>query len=262
MKKSHAEIQSNYIPNRSAVRALVEELEDALLPTEQVSSETQQQRIDDLARKIASLTHGFSTTHNVETTTMIKDSTSSLNHVCQALTLDIEAALRGDPAALSDQYVIASYPGPLAIAVYRVAHALHLMGITILPRQMTEVAHSRTGIDIHPGASIGAGFFIDHGTGVVIGETTIIGQNVRLYQGVTLGAGTDPMKAGRTKRHPTLEDDVICYANSSILGPVTIGRGARIGAGATVFDDVPADTTVLMPKPELITRVRSTSKKT
>lgn len=258
-KKKPSQIQRPFtIIRRDVIRTLVEKLYDVLLPTTEIAQKIQQRRLLNLAINIAELT----TKNRREKTSMAKNIATSLQKVYEALREDIDAAMRGDPAALSPEYVIASYPAPLAIAVYRVAHELHAMGIEIFPRQMTEMAHSMTGIDIHPGATIGSGFFIDHGTGVVIGETTIIGKNVRLYQGVTLGAGTDPMKAGRTKRHPTLEDDVICYANSSILGPVIIKRGARIGAGATVFDDIPADTTVIMPRPELITRTRSSAKDT
>ena len=146
---------------------------------------------------------------------------------------DIQAAYDGDPAAKSCTEIILSYPGLLAITLYRLAHTLHTLGIPLLPRMLTEYAHSRTGIDIHPGAQIGEHFFIDHGTGVVIGETTIIGNRVRLYQGVTLGALSLPPKAGdlfrNKRRHPTIGDDVIIYANATILGETVIGAGSVIG---------------------------------
>ena len=169
----------------------------------------------------------------------------------ETLHADAEAALRGDPAALSIDNVILNYPGFRAVTVQRIAHILHGYGVPLVPRQMTEYMHRETGIDIHPGASIGKGFFVDHGTNVVVGETTEIGNGVRIYQGVTLGASTDPVKAGRTKRHPTLEDGVTCYANSGVFGPITIGKNSVIGAGADVFTDIAPDTMVLAPKAEL-----------
>jgi len=150
-----------------------------------------------------------------------------------------------------------SYPGLLAITLYRLAQTLHTLGIPLLPRMITEYAHSRTGIDIHPGAQIGEHFFIDHGTGVVIGETTTIGDRVRLYQGVTLGALSLPPKAGDLfrdkKRHPTIEDDVIIYANATILGGETIiGARSVIGGNVWLTESVPPDTKVLMNRPDLI----------
>lgn len=172
------------------------------------------------------------------------------------LTNDADAAIRGDPAALNVDNVILNYPGFRAVTVQRIAHILDGYGVPLVPRQMTELAHRETGIDIHPGATIGKGFFIDHGTAVVIGQTTEIGDNVRIYQGVTLGAATDPAKAGQTKRHPTLKDGVTCYANSGVFGPVTIGENSVIGAGADVFTDIPSDTIVLAPKPELTVRTK------
>jgi serine O-acetyltransferase len=161
------------------------------------------------------------------------------------LLADIRAAWEGDPAATGTDEVVFSYPGPWAITVYRAAHRLLELGAVIVPRMMTEQAHSDTGIDIHPGATIGESFFIDHGTGIVIGETTVIGNRVRVYQGVTLGAMSLPLGAARSlstrKRHPTIEDDVIIYANATILGGNTvIGRGAVIGGNAFITESVPA----------------------
>ena len=167
---------------------------------------------------------------------------------------DVQAALMGDPAARSPSEVIMSYPGVLAIAVHRVAHELYEMDIPLLPRMMSELIHGRTGIDIHPGATIGPQFFIDHGTGVVIGETTHIGQRVKLYQGVTLGAlsvSKDDTQRN-AKRHPTLEDDVTIYAGATILGGDTvIGHGSTIGGNVWLTHSVPAKTTVLLDKPSL-----------
>ena len=181
----------------------------------------------------------------------------TLPEVTAILATDIRAALAGDPATESPDEVIFSYPGLLAISVFRLAHELFRLKVPIIPRIMTEYAHSLTGIDIHPGATIGESFFIDHGTGVVIGETTVIGRNVRLYQGVTLGALSLPRDAGtrmrHKKRHPTIEDDVIVYANTTILGGDTvIGEGAVIGGNIWLTESVEAGTRVLLKRPELI----------
>jgi serine O-acetyltransferase len=143
---------------------------------------------------------------------------------------DAEAADLGDPASTSVNEVILAYPGFYAVAVYRLAHALHQLGYPLLPRLLTEFAHAQTGVDIHPGASIGSRFFIDHGTGIVIGGTAVVGDNVKLYQGVTLGALAVKKNLAAKKRHPTLEDDVVVYANATILGGSTIvGKGSIIG---------------------------------
>jgi len=168
----------------------------------------------------------------------------TLPEVRGVLAKDVQAAFEADPAATGTDEIVACYPGMYAIAVYRAAHRLLAEGAQIVPRMMTEQAHSRTGIDIHPGATIGSPFFIDHGTGIVIGETTVIGDSVRIYQGVTLGAlsvkrrGHGVAAAGR--RHPTIEDGVIIYANATILGGDTvIGRGAVVGGNAWITYSVP-----------------------
>ena len=165
---------------------------------------------------------------------------------------DVAAAFDGDPAATGMDEVVFSYPGVRAVAVYRIAHSLWQLGAVVVPRMMTELAHVETGIDIHPGAQIGECFFIDHGIGVVIGETTVIGERVRLYQGVTLGALSLPTGAARRqqghKRHPTIEDEVIIYANATILGGSTvIGRGAVIGGNSFVTESIPPGTRVVNP---------------
>ncbi len=172
---------------------------------------------------------------------------------------DVLAAFDGDPAASNADEVIFSYPGLFAVMVYRLAHVLYELRVPILPRMMTEHAHSLTGIDIHPGAQIGEYFFIDHGTGVVIGETTVIGRGVKLYQGVTLGGLST--RGGQSlrgkKRHPTIEDDVTIYAGATILGGETvIGRGCVIGANAFLIESVGPDTTVTPQKQELQYRSR------
>jgi serine O-acetyltransferase len=165
------------------------------------------------------------------------------------LQTDVTAAYEGDPAAISNEEIILAYPGIEAVAVQRMAHVLYKKHVALIPRIMTEWAHNKTGIDIHPGAEIGPHFFIDHGTGVVIGETTVIGQHVKIYQGVTLGAKSFPKdKNGRVvkgiKRHPNLEDDVTIYAGATILGNVTIGKGSIIGGNVWLLDSVPPKTIV------------------
>jgi serine O-acetyltransferase len=170
---------------------------------------------------------------------------------------DIRASLEGDPAAKGYDEIIFSYPGIRAITVYRIAHELYHLNIPLIPRIMTEYAHSRTGIDIHPGAHIGESFFIDHGTGVVIGETCVIGNRVRIYQGVTLGAislsKSEVRKLRSQKRHPTIEDDVIIYANATILGGDTVvGARSIIGGNVWLTHSVPPDTEVFIKKQDLI----------
>lgn len=167
---------------------------------------------------------------------------------------DVQAAFDGDPAAYNKDEIIYSYPGLFAILVSRIAHQLHLLGVPLIPRIMTEYAHSQTGIDIHPGASLGRYFFIDHGTGIVIGETTEIGDNVKVYQGVTLGAlstrGGQMLKS--KKRHPTICDNVTIYSGASILGGDTvIGKGAVIGANAFITRSIPEGAKVSIKNQEL-----------
>ncbi len=164
----------------------------------------------------------------------------TLPRLYEALSLDAEAIFHGDPAAKSTDEVILTYPGFFAIAIYRIAHELHLLGVPLLPRLLTEFAHQRTGVDIHPGADIGYRFFIDHGTGVVIGETTVIGRGVKLYQGVTLGALVVEKELRLIKRHPTLEDNVVVYSNATILGGNTvIGHSSVVGGNAWLTQSVP-----------------------
>ena len=170
------------------------------------------------------------------------------------LSTDIEAAYNGDPAAYSTDEIIFSYPGVFAITVYRIAHELWLLGVPMIPRIMTEYAHSVTGIDIHPGATIGKYFFIDHGTGIVIGETTEIGDNVKIYQGVTLGALSTRkgQELKGVKRHPTIGDNVTIYSGTTILGGDTvIGKGATIGGNAFIVSSVEEGTRVSIKTPEL-----------
>lgn len=180
-----------------------------------------------------------------------------LPDVRQLLIEDVKAAYKGDPAALTFAEVQLAYPGLLAIASHRLAHEFYLMKVPLVPRIMSEWTHSKTGVDIHPGARIGHGFFMDHATGVVIGETTEIGNNVKLYQGVTLGARSfaldahgNPVK--HIKRHPTVEDDVVIYAHATILGGTTvIGRGSTIGGNVFLMESVPPYSVVSANHPEL-----------
>ena len=179
---------------------------------------------------------------------------ANVPEIQRMLLTDLQAGFDGDPAAKSKEEIIFSYPGFYAIYVYRLAHVLYLENVPFIPRIMSEYAHGYTGIDINPGATIGEYFFIDHGTGVVIGETTIIGNNVKIYQGVTLGALST--RSGQllrdVKRHPTIEDDVTIYSSASILGGETvIGKGVVIGGNAFITSSVPAGSRVSVRNPEL-----------
>lgn len=181
----------------------------------------------------------------------------SLPRIRRLIATDVQAAFDGDPAARSADEIIICYPGFEAISVYRFAHELFTLRVPLIPRMMTEWAHGRTGIDVHPGARIGPGFFIDHGTGVVIGETCEIADHVKLYQGVTLGAlsfqqDADGNLVRGTKRHPTIERKVVIYANATVLGGATvIGANSVIGAGVSITKRVPPNTTVTVEKPSL-----------
>ena len=179
----------------------------------------------------------------------------TLPHIRELLSKDALAAYEGDPAAMSPGEAIYCYPSMRALTNHRIAHELHTLEVPLIPRIISEAAHSETGIDIHPGATIGERFFMDHGTGIVIGETTIIGNNVRVYQGVTLGAKSFPLDADGNPikgiaRHPLVEDDVIIYAGATILGRVTIGKGAVIGGNLWVTRDVAPQARILQGKPQ------------
>lgn len=176
---------------------------------------------------------------------IVKEYFSRIPLIYNELQLDAEAILAFDPAANSIEEVIAAYPGFYAIAVYRFAHELYKLKIPILPRMISEWAHSQTGIDINPGATIGSGFFIDHGTGLVIGETCIIGNNVKIYQGVTLGALSVKKEEANNKRHPTIEDNVVIYSGTTILGGQTvIGKDSVIGGNVWLTEGVPPNSMV------------------
>lgn len=182
---------------------------------------------------------------------------NELPNIREMLKGDVGAAFDGDPAAQSYEEIVISYPCITAIATHRIAHELYLREVPLIPRLMAEHAHSKTGIDINPGATIGKNFFIDHGTGVVIGETTIIGDNVKIYQGATLGALSFAKdERGRIikggKRHPTIEDNVTIYAEATILGNIVIGEGSVVGANAWIKESVPPGIVVSMQNPELV----------
>lgn len=177
-----------------------------------------------------------------------------ITDIRQLIQTDLEAAYDGDPAAFNKPEIIFSYPGLFAILVNRIAHELYLLGVPLIPRIMTEYAHTETGIDIHPGATIGKYFFIDHGTGIVVGETAIIGNHVKIYQGVTIGALStrEGQKLHGKKRHPTIEDNVTIYAGASILGGDTvIGHDSVIGGNAFITSSIPSNTRVSIKNQEL-----------
>ncbi len=177
---------------------------------------------------------------------IVEDLLGRIPEIRAKVNLDVAAANKGDPAARSDDEVILAYPGVEAILVHRIAHELWNREVALIPRMMSEYVHGRTGIDIHPGASIGESFFIDHGTGVVIGETTVIGDRVKIYQGVTLGALSVQKQQANKKRHPTIEDDVTIYAGATILGGETVvGKGTIIGGNVWLTESVPPNSRIL-----------------
>ena len=246
-------------PSRTALAALVEDLRGLLFPGYFGASEL---RADTLRYHLGAcmdrVAHGLS--DQIQRGLMAANATcpdcaersqalarsflAKLPEVRRLLATDIQAGFEGDPAATSPEEVLFSYPGLLAVTSQRLAHELLKLGVPLLPRMITEHAHSLTGIDIHPGAQIGERFFIDHGTGVVIGETCIIGRNVRIYQGVTLGAKSFPLDADGhpikgVPRHPVVEDDVIVYSNATILGRITLGKGSAIGGNVWLTRSVP-----------------------
>jgi serine O-acetyltransferase len=202
---------------------------------------------------------------HAESVRILKAFVAALPRVRQLLVEDVKAAYEGDPAALTYAEVQLAYPGLLAIASHRIAHELYRLDVPVVPRIMSEWTHAQTGVDIHPGARIGHGFFVDHATGVVIGETTEIGHRVKLYQGVTLGARSFPLDARghpvkHVKRHPTVEDDVVIYANATILGGDTvIGKGSTVGGNVFLMESVPPHSFVTNIHPEL--RIQPTTRR-
>ncbi len=194
---------------------------------------------------------------------IIRHFAATLPMVRELVDADVEAAFRSDPAARSEDEVLICYPGARAVLLHRLAHQLYNLGAPIVARIISEIAHAQTGIDIHPGAIIGPSIFIDHGTGLVIGETAVIGARVKLHQQVTLGAlgafgpnGTEELSATqRYARHPIVQDDVVIHAGATLLGRITIGRGSVIGGNVWLLDDVPADSVASQPEAAVLPRV-------
>ncbi len=245
------------LPDRPEVTDWVERTTRMLLTQRDRSA--LRSEVPALAERLRRLLHSVHLPDGVGPELVLQGFLPRLPAIRALLASDVEAAYEGDPAAKSYAEIVSSYPSVRAIAVFRVAHELHALGVPILPRLMTEYAHDRTGIDIHPGARIGRRFFIDHGTGVVIGETCEIGDNVRVYQGVTLGALSPrhgEMLRG-VKRHPSIEDDVTLYAGATILGGGTvIGRGSVIGGNVWLIESVPPDSRVSAEPPQQLVRRR------
>ncbi len=270
-----AHFNSAMIPSKESVVEILDDLKDLLFPgyyrKQEIDSYSLSYQIgngvnrvfEKLAAQIArSIRHECRRLHSLCTRCLERGRREALAFlrkipaIRQGLAGDVRAAYEGDPAAKSLDEIIFSYPCILAITVYRVAHELHLQRVPLLSRILTEYAHSVTGIDIHPGAKVGKDFFIDHGTGVVIGETTEIGDRVKIYQGVTLGALSFPKDSEGnlirgSKRHPTIEDEVTIYSNATILGPTVIGARSVIGGNVWITHDVPPDTVVTIEQPHL-----------
>ncbi len=251
------------LPSRRAVIEVVEDLRAALFPGYFGTSDLHDESLHyfvgaTLARALRSLEEqicrglAFTDRHELQTCRHCCDTAAAvtrsflgtLPEIRRLCASDVEAAYEGDPALKSRDEAIFAYPGIFAVTNQRIAHALHEQGVPLIPRIITEHAHTLTGIDIHPGARIGERFFIDHGTGVVIGETAVIGRNVRLYQGVTLGAKSFPLDEQGNPikgidRHPIVEDDVVVYAGATILGRIVIGKGSSIGGNVWLTGSVP-----------------------
>jgi serine O-acetyltransferase len=263
----HASAGTTRFPSRVALAFMLEHLEAALFPQRlghfEGTSEDVFVRLrldqalailgDEIERELryweVEAGDSFDSGHGA---TIVRLFAAALPEIRRLIDSDVAAAFQGDPAARSVDEILVCYPCALAVMYHRFAHQLYQLGAPLVARLVSEIANGRTGIDIHPGATIGPSFFIDHGTGVVIGETAIIGARVRLYQHVTLGARRLPPEAGhgvreRFARHPIVEDDVVIYAGATILGRVTIGQGATVGGNVWVTEDVPAGGLVMQP---------------
>ncbi len=272
-------IDAGFLPSRDAVIELVKQLRELIFPgffgRQNLTSQNLAYHVGELVGQIHdrlydqirnAIRHhqqrdGDTKCADCDTTAaaITAEFLGRLPELRKLLTTDVQAAYDGDPAAGNTDEIIFSYPGLFAITVYRIAHELFRLEVPLIPRIMTEYAHNLTGIDIHPGATIDEYFFIDHGTGVVIGETTVIGKHVKVYQGVTLGATStrDVQELRGKKRHPTLEDNVTVYPNASILGGNTvIGTGATVNGNVFVTQSVPPHTRVSVKHPELQYRNR------
>ncbi|HOA39299.1 MAG TPA: serine O-acetyltransferase [Flavihumibacter sp.] len=241
-------ILSSSVPKKQQVIAFTQDLVDFLFPIveSEVNYEAKHARkLKSLENQFSEIIYAFSEKYKLNEEKIVQQFFSKLDDVKKALLVDAKALLEFDPAAKSLEEVVLTYPGFQATAVYRIAHVLYHLNLPLVPRVMSEWAHSITGIDIHPGATIGIPFLIDHGTGIVIGETAVIGESVKVYQGVTLGGLTVRKDEADTKRHPTIEDNVIIYANSTILGgKTTIGADSIIGGNCFIVESVPANSIV------------------
>lgn len=262
------------LPNRNTIIDIIGIFREILFPKyfgkQNLSSATMEYYIGNLTLEIFEKLQGqivcalkhkaiqrndFNVDFEERATSICREFLNKIPEIMAMLATDVQAAYNGDPAAEDEDEIIFSYPGVFAIFVYRLAHELYLLKVPLIPRIMTEYAHSRTGIDIHAGATIGKFFFMDHGTGIVIGETTVIGDNVTIYQGVTIGAlstrGADQLRG--KKRHPTIEDNVVIYSGASILGGQTIiGHDCVIGSNVFITQPVPSGTRVSLKNQELI----------
>lgn len=268
------------LPSRKSIRSIIRNYESIIFPgfeseenlDNELLSYTIGTKIQQLAKDLTleirkSLKFGCRVRHEKDHCNICTENAEDLTYhllnripeLREIILLDVEAALQGDPAAKSSEEVILSYPGLEAIVVHRFAHELYLKGIPLLPRMMNEYIHRHTGIDIHPGAKIGKFFFMDHGTGIVIGETTIIGDNVSVYQGVTIGALKVVKEDAEVKRHPTIEDGVTIYSGATILGGETvIGQDSTIGGNVWITSSVPENSRIYLKPPEYIVKNGST----
>ena len=245
-RKKHSHLPSQVLP---LSRAFANEVLAVLFPhfasSVVCSSDVVTEDIIQLAESLARIERAIGSLHESMPANLVDRFLARLPALHEALDEDAQAIFEGDPAARSVDEVVLTYPGFLAIAVFRVANALHGLGLPLLPRLLTEYAHQRTGIDIHPGATVGRRFCIDHGTGIVVGETTNIGPNVKLYQGVTLGALTVEKSHADKKRHPTIEDNVVIYAGATILGgQTTVGHDSIIAGNAFLTQSIPPNSVV------------------
>jgi serine O-acetyltransferase len=237
----HRRSQPAGLPSKRDVDAFVDEVLELLFPQRAEDVEAGEDQIrarltllrSDLSRLLCAVVPRERSEELAERFTEL------LPGIYEHLRADADAIVAGDPAAESLDEVVVAYPGFFAITVHRIAHGLHLLGVPILPRLLAEVAHTRTGIDIHPGATIGRSFCIDHGTGIVIGETVVIGDDVKVYQGVTLGALSVSKSAAGIKRHPTIEDRVVLYANATVLGDTIVGHDTVMGGNVWLTTSVP-----------------------
>ncbi len=267
-QKRSREPGSREFPSREALAGVVESLKGALFPMRLGPPELRHESedfyvghtLDSALQSLlvqARLELRYNARHepreageiDAEATSAVREFAAALPGIRRLLDGDVLAAFQGDPAARSVDEVLLCYPGILAMIHHRLAHRLYNLGLPLLARIVAELAHGQTGIDIHPGATVDAGFFIDHGTGVVIGETAVIGKRVRIYQAVTLGAKRFPTDADGNlqkglPRHPVVEDDVVIYAGATILGRVVLGKGATIGGNVWITDDVPPGASV------------------